>query len=348
MIKYCNGNILQADAEALVNTVNTVGVMGKGIALQFKNAYPEMERAYISACKEGSLRIGKVQVWNLESIFNPKYIINFPTKKHWRYKSKLSYIQAGLADLVDVIYDLNIKSIAIPPLGCGLGGLDWTQVDQEIKLALGYLDIDVLVYPPLGVPKAEDMIVNTKVPKLTPNLANFLRIINDYYSWEYTEPTLVEIQKLAYFYQCAGERLNLRFEKKWYGPYSANLRHWLNNLEGHYIRGIGDGTKSDRSISIYLLPDCMDKVNEFLSRQEDSYCMSRKRANDVISLIQGFENPFNMELLASVHWVATQEKASTLEKCIERIQKWSLRKKNLMLPRYIEIAWNRLISKGWI
>lgn len=348
MINYCKGNILLANAEALVNTVNTVGVMGKGIALQFKKAYPEMEKAYISACKNGSLKIGKVQVWETGLIFNPRYVINFPTKMHWRNPSKLDYVIAGLKDLAQIIQELELKSIAIPPLGCGLGGLDWRQVSFEIESALGNLNTEVYVYPPMGAPAPDNIVNNTKAPKLTLNLANFLRIIYDYFTWEYTEPTLVEIQKLAYFYECAGEPLNLQFQKYHYGPYSDRLNHWLNNLEGHYIQGIGDGTNVNPSTSIHLLPECMEKVNAFLSQHLEDNNESRNRANNVIQLIQGFETPFNMELLASVHWVAQKENASTLSECINCIQNWNQRKKELMTPRYIEIAWNHLKSEGWI
>ncbi|MBQ3351943.1 MAG: macro domain-containing protein [Thermoguttaceae bacterium] len=349
MIKYCEGNILLANAEALVNTVNTVGVMGKGIALQFKKAFPDMEKEYIAACKNGSLRIGKLQVWDSGSFFNPRYIINFPTKQHWRYPSKLSYIQAGLTDLIQIIRQLGITSIAIPPLGCGLGGLDWLQVNQEIVSALGAMeDVEIQIYKPNGAPTPENIVNKTKEPQLTNNLANFLRIVDNYYSLEYFNPTLIEIQKLSYFYECAGENLNLQFDKYIYGPYSKRLHHWLNNLEGHYILGLGDGTNVNAFSEIQLLPDCMKKVNEFLSQNKDDLGLSKQRADKVIHVIQGFENPFGMELLASVHWVASKENADTLEKCISLIQNWSPRKRELMKPGYIEIAWNRLKSENWI
>jgi len=131
MIKFRTGNILQSEAEALVNTVNTVGVMGKGIALAYKNEFPENYRIYREAYEKGDLRIGKMLLTQT-GLLLPRYIINFPTKKHWREKSNIQYIIEGMHDLVRVIQDENIQSIAIPPLGCGNGGLDWNAVKPII------------------------------------------------------------------------------------------------------------------------------------------------------------------------------------------------------------------------
>lgn len=155
MISFVRGNLFQADVEALINTVNTVGVMGKGIALQFSRSYPEIVKPYELACKSGELTIGQVQTIPL-SVFNgPKYIINFPTKKHWKDVSKLEYVDQGLASLVAEIQRLNIKSVAVPPLGCGLGGLRWADVKSRIESVLGTLnDVRVLVYEPGDKPNA--------------------------------------------------------------------------------------------------------------------------------------------------------------------------------------------------
>ncbi len=128
MWKIHEGNILEADVQALVNTVNTVGVMGKGIALQFKNAFPAMFEAYVAACKAKKLQPGQMHVYDRGQMFNPRYIINFPTKRHWKGKSKIADIKAGLDALVEELRNWGIKSIAIPPLGCGYGGLDWDDV----------------------------------------------------------------------------------------------------------------------------------------------------------------------------------------------------------------------------
>lgn len=149
MIHLTRGNLLTADVEALVNAVNTVGVMGKGIALQFKQAFPENFRTYESACRNGEFRVGQVLTVPLDRSGNPRYIINFPTKSHWRNKSELEYIDSGLEALVAEIERLGIRSIAIPPLGCGLGGLSWPDVHSRIDRAVSQLEsVDIFLYEP--------------------------------------------------------------------------------------------------------------------------------------------------------------------------------------------------------
>ena len=169
MIKEATGNLLRADAEALVNTVNTEGVMGKGIALQFKKAYPAMYDAYRKAAKGGEIRLGRVQVWPTGHMTGPKYVINFPTKGHWKSKSKLKDIEEGLSDLVDVIQRLEIESIAVPPLGCGNGGLAWRDVQPRIIEAFEKVpDVEVLLFAPDGAPAAAEIATATERPAMTP------------------------------------------------------------------------------------------------------------------------------------------------------------------------------------
>jgi len=166
MIKETSGNLLRTDAEALVNTVNTEGVMGKGIALQFKKAYPVMFDAYRKAAKAGEIRLGSVQVWPTEQMSGPKFIINFPTKGHWKSRSKLKDIESGLVDLVRVIQKLGIESIAVPPLGCGNGGLDWRDVEPRIVAAFARVpNVDVLLFTPDGAPAAADITTATERPR---------------------------------------------------------------------------------------------------------------------------------------------------------------------------------------
>src|SRR3954470_1840626 len=133
MITFTQGNLLDAQVEAVVNTVNTVGVMGKGIALMFREAYPENYKAYEAACKRGEVVVGKMFVTENHDLTGPRYIINFPTKKHWIHPSRLEYVVQGLEDLVRVVRERRIRSIALPPLGCGNGGLDWGQVRKAIE-----------------------------------------------------------------------------------------------------------------------------------------------------------------------------------------------------------------------
>jgi O-acetyl-ADP-ribose deacetylase (regulator of RNase III) len=156
MIQFTRGDILKAETEALVNTVNCVGVMGRGIALQFKNVFPANFSAYETACRRGEVQPGRMFVYDTGELTCPRYIINFPTKRHWRGKSRIEDIEAGLAALVDEIRSRKIKSIAIPPLGSGLGGLDWTAVRPLIQNAMAALpEVDALVFEPGGAPVDE-------------------------------------------------------------------------------------------------------------------------------------------------------------------------------------------------
>jgi O-acetyl-ADP-ribose deacetylase (regulator of RNase III) len=150
MIEYCRGNLLEADVEALVNTVNTKGFMGKGLALAFKNTFPENFHAYAQACQSGQVETGKMFITEQQALLGPRWIINFPTKQHWRDPSKLEWIDQGLEDLRKNLADNQIVSVAIPPLGCGLGGLDWQLVKPRIEDALADLSSTrILIYEPL-------------------------------------------------------------------------------------------------------------------------------------------------------------------------------------------------------
>jgi len=297
MIEFTKGNLLEADVEALVNTVNTVGVMGKGIALQFRQAFPENYEAYRKACKRGEVKIGKMFVVATGRLTNPRYVINFPTERHWRNKSRLEDIKKGLEDLVRVVKEKDIRSIAIPPLGCGFGGLRWEEVRPLIVKAFESLpDVQVLIYEPYQAPAADQMKIATKRPRLTKGRAALIVLIDRYAIPGY-RLTHLEIQKLAYFFQCAGELLRLNYVKHKYGPYAENLHFVLQRLEGHYLRGYGDRS---RRAEIYFLPGAKEEAEAFLQ----SYPETLQRIDRVARLIYGFETPYGMELLATVHWLA--------------------------------------------
>lgn len=148
-MKFVIGNIFESNTEAITNTVNTYGVMGKGLALAFRKTYPENYVAYRKAFDADELRVGKMFVFETNQMF-PKIIINFPTKKHWRNKSEMIYVEEGLDYLIDVIQKYEIKSISIPPLGCGLGGLQWSEVKALIVSKLSHLSdsVDIVIYEP--------------------------------------------------------------------------------------------------------------------------------------------------------------------------------------------------------
>lgn len=344
MIRFQRGNLLKADAEALVNTVNTVGVMGKGIALQFKQAFPENFRAYESAFRHGELQIGKMFVFDLNRFENPRFIINFPTKKHWRGRSRIEDIRAGLQNLISTIRKLKIRSVAIPPLGCGNGGLDWAVVKPTIEKALAEVpDVDVLLFEPAGAPVSEEMKVATTRPKLTAVRAALLNLMARYVLPGYTL-TMLEIQKLAYFLQAAGTPLKLTFKKNIYGPYAEELHHVLQRLEGHYIRGYGDRT---RSVSVTLLPNAAKEAESALSVDVSTVSSFDK----VARLIEGFETPYGMELLATVHWVATKESEQAKTDpnvAIKLVHDWNEHKRSTFRKEQITDAWLRLQNEGWL
>jgi len=348
MIEFGKGNLLDADVQALVNTVNTVGIMGKGIALQFKKAYPENFAAYARACERDEVQIGRMFIHHLAQLQNPQFIINFPTKGHWRSRSKLADIEAGLEALIKDVKRLGIESVAVPPLGCGHGGLVWEDVCPLIVAAFeGLPDVRVIVFAPGATPDAEAMPNRTKRPNMTIGRATILGLMRSYAEPGYDYPvTVLEVQKLAYFQQCAGEPLKLTFAKGQFGPYADNLRHVLNHLEGHFIQGFADG-KNKPDTTIRLLQGAADEAGQVLQE----HAATRERFERVAKLIEGFETPFGMELLASVHWVAVQENAeakSNADAAIAGVQAWSERKKKTMHADHIRSAWQRLREQGWI
>ena len=220
MIRFTTGDILAEDAEALVNTVNCVGVMGRGIALQFKKAFPENFRVYADACARGEVQPGRMFVFETGALTNPRFIINFPTKRHWRGNSRIEDINAGLKDLATVIRAHEIHSIAVPPLGAGLGGLEWSEVRPRIEKALrGFNDLDVVVFEPRGAPAAERMVRGREVPRMSPERAVLVGLMNRYLNG-LLDPfvTLLEVHKLMYFMQEAGQRLRLRYTEGPTGP----------------------------------------------------------------------------------------------------------------------------------
>jgi O-acetyl-ADP-ribose deacetylase (regulator of RNase III) len=343
MIKLKKGNLLEVNAEALVNTVNCVGVMGKGIALQFKQAFPDNFKVYERACKKGEVNLGKVFLYETSSIVNPKYIINFPTKRHWKGRSKLEDIHSGLNDLVKIIRKLGISSIAIPPLGCGYGGLSWPEVKALISKAFVELQqVEVLVFEPTGAPSAEKMPVKTGQPNMTLSRALLIKLLQ-YYALPGYRLTLLEVQKLAYFLQAAGQPLRLNFNRHKYGPYSENLNFVLQRMEGHFIRGYGDRSQGAR---IHLMSGASNVADTVLKSEPNSKGLLKK----VTRLIEGFETPYGMELLASVHWVSTKEspQAQNSQEAIEKVLSWSRRKKEKFSPIHIEKAWTKLSEQRWI
>lgn len=344
MIEYRSGDILRSEAEALINTVNCVGVMGRGIALQFKNAFPENFKAYAAACKREQVQPGRMFVFETGQLTPPRYIINFPTKRHWRGKSRIEDIEAGLKALVAEIRARRIRSIALPPLGSGLGGLDWTgEVRPRVEAALQALDdVQVIVYEPHGAPASDTMKHRREVPKMSAGRAALVELMHRYLGG-LLDPfvTLLEVHKLMYFLQEAGEPLRLRYKSAPYGPYAENLRHVLHAIEGHLIAGYDDGGDApDKPLT--LVPGAVDEAAAFIAEHSET----RERFDRVAALVEGFESPFGLELLSTVHWVMRHEPVRTLSDVVARTYAWNDRKRQFT-PRQIGIAVEVLANTGW-
>jgi O-acetyl-ADP-ribose deacetylase (regulator of RNase III) len=344
VIRYMQGDILEAEAEALVNTVNSVGVMGRGIALQFKRAFPANFKAYAAACERGDVQPGRMFVYETEALTAPRYIINFPTKVHWRAKSRLDHIEVGLEALVDEIKTRNIRSVAIPPLGSGLGGLAWSEVRPLIDRAMSELpNVDVAVHEPLGTPLPSAATEDRRRPDMTPGRAALVGLVDRYLA-ALMDPsiTLLEIHKLMYFLQSAGEPLRLRYTKAWYGPYAENLRHVLQEIEGHLLTGYAsEGDSPD--IALTLVDGAAASAASYLS----SAAATQRRFDRVVSLVEGYETPYGLELLSTVHWVVSREGANGKDDVAAAVRRWGHRKKQFT-ARQIALALDHLESRDWL
>jgi O-acetyl-ADP-ribose deacetylase (regulator of RNase III) len=343
VIEYTTGDILETDADALVNTVNCVGVMGRGIALQFKHAYPANFKEYAAACKRGDVEPGRMLVHDTGQL-RPRWIVNFPTKRHWRERSRLEDIRSGMVALIDEIRARDIRSIAIPPLGSGLGGLDWAVVRRVIEDGLTAIpDVDVLVFEPssdaasLRAPQRQDAL------RMTAGRAALVGLMQRYLRGM-MEPSisLLEVHKLMYFLQAAGEPLRLRYVKAYYGPYAENLRHVLSDVEGHLTTGYsGEGDVPTEQLE--LLPGAVDKADAFLI----DHHATRDRFDRVASLVDGFETPYGLELLATAHWVVTKEAAQAPAEIADAIYAWGPGKSQFS-RRQIALAAKQLVDGAWV
>lgn len=343
-MEFKTGDIFSEDAEAIVNSVNCVGVMGRGIALQFKNLYPANFKAYVSACKRGEVKPGSMFVFETGQLSYPHFIINFPTKRHWRAKSRLEDIESGLQALVQEIIKREIKSVAIPPLATDLGGLKWQDVRPRMEGALRQLDnVKVTVFEPGSAPSDGRPNRSSEAPAMTPTRAALVGLMHNYLQG-LLDPfvTLLEVHKLMYFLQVAGQPLKLNYTKYHYGPYADNLRYVMREIEGHYVSGYLDGGDSPGK-ELELIPGAFEDASRFLVSSPDTL----GRLNRVFRLVSGFESPFGLELLSTVHYVSQDLSNPSLDKVVKRTYQWNERKRQF--SRYqISTAFHRLIEQGWL
>lgn len=337
MITYITGNILESNAQALINTVNTVGVMGKGIALQFKKAYLNNYKAYESACKKNEIVVGKMFVTRDNNLnTGEKIIINFPTKKDWRKPSEYSYIEDGLDDLKNVIEKEQINSIAIPPLGAGNGGLEWEKVKKIIEQKLGNLNIQIFVFEPTA--RIKEYLKKERV-KLTDARALLLYVLYDLVrNGEYVSEFSSE--KVCYFLQRFGAKkyFKLKYEPNFYGPYSGKVRFVLNVLNGSYIMGYSDMSKKPFE-PITLVADGYNTVKSHIESDKELLDIAKK----TINFLNGFYSDFALELLSSVDYIVTQQETFDKQIVSQKLEEWNNRKRSMFSnPKYIDVSVNHI------
>jgi O-acetyl-ADP-ribose deacetylase (regulator of RNase III) len=351
MMILTQGNLLEARAEALVNTVNTVGIMGKGIALMFKERFPENFEAYEAACEAELMDVGRMFLTPGLELGGPRWIINFPTKKHWRSPSKLEWIEAGLKDLREVIVKHGIRSIAIPPLGCGDGGLDWSVVRGMIERELADLPgVEILVYEPTS--RYQNVAKRHGVQKLTPARALIAEAIRRYWI-QGIECTLLEVQKLAWFLERSiasrglENPLNLQFRADRYGPYADRLRHLLDSMDGSYLHCEKRLADADPFDTIWFEESKKEKLELYLQSLDAREYLPVLEELDV--LIEGFQSPLGMEVLATVDWLVSKEGVAPQSESIRKgLQGWPAgpqaadRKTRLFDEQLLELALERL------
>jgi O-acetyl-ADP-ribose deacetylase (regulator of RNase III) len=342
MIHYVKGNLLDSKAEALVNTVNTIGVMGKGVALQFKQQFPENTKNYIKACKENNIAIGKLLITRDTSLHTgEKIIVNFPTKTDWRKPSEYSYIEEGLEDLTLLIKQHNIQSIALPALGAGNGGLNWKKVRDIIEKHLSNIDSDIYIYEPNS---AIQEVLKKERAKLTPARAMLLDVLYDLVrNGEFVSEFTAE--KIAYFLQRFGGKnvFKLDYKPNFYGPYSGKVKHVLYYLNGSYITGYNSKDKKPFE-ELQIVPDGEADIQTFLSLPENKEYQTI--TNNTKIFLTGFYSTFGLELLSTIDFIITENKVQTLEEITSYLTNWSNRKKTLFTnPKFIKIATSRIKSQ---
>ncbi len=356
MIHYTIGNLLEAKVDAVVNTVNTVGVMGKGIALMFKERYPDNFKFYQKACKEKTFSTGTLLITESGELSGARWIVNFPTKQHWRSPTKIEWVEQGLIKLAEFIQRESVRSIAIPPLGCGNGGLDWTVVKPILENHLSQLpNVEVHIYEPTQ--KYQNVAKKNGVQKLTPPRAMICELVRRYAVLG-IECSVMEIQKLAYFLERFIVRdelsndLKLKFQANRYGPYSDPLRHLLDQLDGSYLqcdKRLSDASPLD---AVRFNESQREKVELYLRTEAKEY---HDTLEAIIGFISSFESPIGLEVLSTVDWLTSREKCDlNLASVKEGITQWphgkeaAERKSRIFSDRLLNCTIKRIRDAGLI
>jgi uncharacterized protein YwgA/O-acetyl-ADP-ribose deacetylase (regulator of RNase III) len=354
LVAIKRGNMLDSQAHALVNTVNCVGIMGKGIALAFKRRYPEMFRDYVRRCDSGQVKLGMPYIYRAED----HVIVNFPTKKHWRSVSRLEDIESGLDYLRDHLAEWGIKSIAVPPLGCGNGQLEWSVVGPTLYRHLGAFPIPVELYVPHDVEPREAQLSlfnsgevpsrdnGISAPKVDPASIALVEILDRIEKEPFHWPVgRVMFQKLAYFATAAGLPTGLSYEAASYGPYASDLKRVVARLQNN---GLVKETEHGRMFEVRVGPtfeDARESVTTALTDWDD-------RISRVVDLVSRFDAS-QAEIAASVHYVAEAlrnrfERTPTASEVVDAVAKWKVRRRPPIGRADVERAVVQLATQGWV
>ncbi|WP_051912946.1 macro domain-containing protein [Kutzneria albida] len=351
VIRFGEGNLLRQDVEALVNPVNCVGVLGKGLALQFKRAFPEIVGPYERACAAGEVTPGSVHVVDRGEGQRPRWVLNVPTKRHWRNPSQFEDVVSGASALADTVRALGIRSVAVPPLGCGNGGLEWADVRPALVAALGDLDVDVVLFAPAGAPAPADMPNRSQAPELTTERAALLALMADFLRG--SAPfriadrsdalARIEIQKLVYLAQVHEGKSRYTFVRARYGPFSHGLERELKEWEGHYVLGYGDATDKVLELRpIVLIPEAVQKADAAVDEA------TARTIKEVLRLVEGWESTYELELLATTLFTFLEGSAGSSAEAHAVISGWSHIPAQVFTSRHVDLAWNHLRQAGWL
>lgn len=320
-VRIMTGDLLKSRQQTLVNTVNTVGVMGKGIALAFKKRYPDMFSDYVQRCDRGDVVLGRPYVFEESD----HLVLNFPTKGHWRAVSKLSDIVAGLEHLERHYKEWGVTSIAVPPLGCGNGQLEWEVVGPTLVRHLARLDIRVELYAPAGTSAEPVQLALAEQepgasPRVPPEWVTVVAVLDRLQRQTYHWPVgRVMFQKLAYFATEAGIATGLAFERGSYGPFSPDLKRRIGQLENN---GLAVETKQGQRFEVRVGPTYADAVAKVRDKMEP-YRAAVERTVDLMARM----DTRSAEVAATVHYVAAEFLTETgtvpqLIEVLERVETW--------------------------
>ena len=354
MVRILVGDLFASKAQTLVNTVNCVGVMGKGVALEFKKRFPEMFEDYVKRCRAGLVKLGEPYLYR--NLVGP-WILNFPTKHHWRSVSSLSSIVQGLRYLVAHYKEWGITSLAVPPLGCGHGQLEWRVVGPTLYRYLNSMDIPVELYAPYGTPgeqlavdflsgatRSEDSAPPEK-QRLTPALVALVEILarieREPYHWPVGRTMF---QKIAYFATMSGLPTGLSYRRASYGPFSDDVKQLITRL-------VNNGLVFEESVGQKLVIKPGRTYKDAISAFHESLEQWNGTLDKIVDLFLRL-NTREAEIAATVHFTANQliceRQRATEQDVLDEVRRWKQRRRPPLEDEEVAVAIRSLNAMKWI